>query len=246
LDPILSQMQPISSDNTGVQLNSEPATTACRLRSGLWVSYITRNNHCMLVGGFRVTWDTLFVTRCYGQCFLIWWPAHRTSVPPRRRLYVESVPRRRHLWHESHQRLLHVLVCERLQGGGLQRGHRRVWAGVPVWARRHLRQHAGLIRLQLRTGLYGTALWDEREWVRVTSLPERRLLPRRPGNFPMRLHARWVRPPAFRPRFLFLCYLLPFFPSYFRFLFAFVQVPPYGGARGKAAPGPAQGLSVMI
>jgi hypothetical protein len=49
----------------GVPLNVEPATTACHSSSerttGKWVSHNAENSRHMLVGGFRVTWDTLYI-----------------------------------------------------------------------------------------------------------------------------------------------------------------------------------------
>jgi hypothetical protein len=85
----------------------------------------------------------LAVRVCYSYDVLF----RRTPVSPGRRLHVAPVPRRRDLRHEPHKWFVHVLLCERLQRGWLQRGHQRVWAGVPVWARRDLRQHAGLVRV---------------------------------------------------------------------------------------------------
>jgi hypothetical protein len=52
--------------NTGVLLNMEPATSACRSISsskgttGEWIGHNADPNHRMLVGGFPVTSDTLY------------------------------------------------------------------------------------------------------------------------------------------------------------------------------------------
>lgn len=86
-------------------------------------------------------------------------------MPSGRRLHVEPMPRGCHLRYQSHQRLLYVLVCQWLQGYGLQRGHRRVRAGFSVRARRSVCQHPRLLRLQLHAGLHRATLRDQRQRV---------------------------------------------------------------------------------
>lgn len=60
---------------------------------------------------------------------------------------------------------------------------------IPLRARRYLREHARLVRLQLHAGIHGAEMRNERERVRIPSLSERWLLSRRPWNLPLRLHA---------------------------------------------------------
>lgn len=60
---------------------------------------------------------------------------------------------------------------------------------IPLRARRYLREHARLVRLQLYARIHGAEMRNERERVRIPSLSERWLLSRRPWNLPLRLHA---------------------------------------------------------
>jgi hypothetical protein len=49
-----------------VPLNVEPATIPCRSSertAGKWVSHIADPRRCVLVGGFQLTWDTLYPVR---------------------------------------------------------------------------------------------------------------------------------------------------------------------------------------
>lgn len=118
---------------------------------------------------------------------------HRAAVPFGWRLHVKPVPCWCDLWHEPHQWLLHMLLCQRLQGSGLQWRHQWVWTGVSMWAWWGLCEHTRFFRVQLHAGLHRATMWDQREWVRVTPMPKWWLLPGWPRHLSLRLHARWVK-----------------------------------------------------
>lgn len=59
-------------------------------------------------------------------------------------------------------------------------------------ARRNLRKHTRVICVQLFAGIHRTAMRDQREWVRVASVQERRVLSGRSGHVSLCLHARYV------------------------------------------------------
>lgn len=61
---------------------------------------------------------------------------------------------------------------------------------IAVRTRRSLRQHAWIVRLQLSSRIHRTPVRDQRQRVRLASVQERRFLSGRPGDIPMRVHAR--------------------------------------------------------
>lgn len=68
-------------------------------------------------------------------------------VPSWRRMCQQSMPPWLHVWHLAHWRWLHLYLSHWLQGHGLHRRYWRMPGRSPLWAQRHLCEHARILQV---------------------------------------------------------------------------------------------------